>query len=591
MARHPPPTSILDMAPYGSDNDDDDGEGSLEEPMRIRTYEEELALETRARQAVKPKKAKPKASPSPKQRREPSHRVAPHAEPTNACAEKDLEIEETMLASSQFESPEDARSHDDDDLMERPRTAFEPFPTEHESSTMSQENCTLSLEPEQQLPTATEPAPLQATLSDDHDDGAAITFESNPPSDHSPSTRDAETTTQQEEPKLEEPRLEEPRGHTDVPPINVTTSSADNEIASTELSCVNGPGPTSVQDEPPVTQAPPRRVHAIVKKPIVYYQVPPPTPNSAIVGAITSVDSVPKVVPAPRHQDSTSPPSAEPVLAASRNEPELTGSSMLVPPVAVFTTTLLDDLEHYDMEIEKVVKEIEELTLLQRQRQANKPPPVVNDVTSYVQLHQTSPTTSTPRSSPKKAGHSSPRRESPRKLAPLPESKDPLDEGDKKPEALSPSYARPTRSRVSHLDAPPESPRKLRAAVKPTARIQAPRQRKPANADDKASEGRKEASTKPDKTLPPLEPKDAARQNPLGVPAHILEDGGVYPWSKLMQQVIVPQGTDSPVVYVPIFNPAYIAELKKTSPAKPSSIQPSPTKPVRHGRRTNVKPN
>ncbi|KDO26514.1 hypothetical protein SPRG_07916 [Saprolegnia parasitica CBS 223.65] len=344
---------------------------------------------------------------------------------------------------------------------------------------------------------------------------------------------------------------------------------------------------TPVQDEPTLMQASPRRVHAIVKKPIVHYPVPSPASSSNV--AIADVDTDPNLPP--RSQDLAIKTPMMPV-APPRNEPELTGSSMLVGPAATVpvstTSSLLDELEHYDIEIEKVVKEIEELTLLQRQRQATKPPLVVNE--SYVQLHQTSQTTSTPRTSPKKAGHTSPRRESPRKLDPIPLTKDSSNEEEKKPEDPPPSYARPTRSRVSTLDAPPESPRKVRAAVKPPTRIQAPRQRKPAINDDKASEVRKEAATKSDKTLPPIEHKDTARKNLLGVPAHILEDGGVYPWSKLMQQVIVPQGTDSPVVYVPIFNPAYIAELKKAPPAKPSPIKPSPTKPARHVRRTNAKP-
>ncbi|KDO26513.1 hypothetical protein SPRG_20554, partial [Saprolegnia parasitica CBS 223.65] len=82
MAGHRPPTSsILDMSPYCSDDDDTDGEGTLEEKMRILTYEEELALETRARQRSKAKKAEPKAPPSPRQRVEASSRRHP---PTNA---------------------------------------------------------------------------------------------------------------------------------------------------------------------------------------------------------------------------------------------------------------------------------------------------------------------------------------------------------------------------------------------------------------------------------------------------------------------------------------------------------------------------
>ncbi|KDO16513.1 hypothetical protein SPRG_17971 [Saprolegnia parasitica CBS 223.65] len=458
--------------------------------------------------------------------------------------------------------------------MARPQTTLKPPSTAQDSSMMGPEDDGL-------IP---EPTSVQATENDSYQDDGGLTA-SEKPSDLYQATGDSDTTVQ----------LEEPRYQDDEPTTDETTRRANGEMTSTAVRLAEASSvgeqegqTTPVQGEPALMQASPRRIHAIVKKPIVHYPAPPPASSSTV--AIADVDT--DATMPPRSKDMAIKASGMPVVV-SRNEPELTGSSMLVGPAATVpvstTSTLLDELEHYDIEIEKVVKEIEELTRLQRQRQATKPPLVANE--SYVQLHQTAQTTPTPRTSPKKAGHTSPRRDSPRKLDPIPMTKESSnEEEEKKPEDPPPSYARPTRSRASHLDAPPESPRKLRAAVKPPSRIQAPRQRKPAIHDDKASEVRKEAATKSDKTLPPIEHKDTARKNLLGVPAHILEDGGVYPWSKLMQQVIVPQGTDSPVVYVPIFNPAYIAELKKACPAKPSPIKPSPTKPTRHVRRTNAKP-
>ncbi|OQR90376.1 hypothetical protein ACHHYP_20226 [Achlya hypogyna] len=216
----------------------------------------------------------------------------------------------------------------------------------------------------------------------------------------------------------------------------------------------------------------------------------------------------------------------------------------------------MDDLEHYDMEIDRIAKEIEELTQLQQQKR-RKPAPTIC-VDSYTALYHTTKhetihpprapqSTSAPpepplepptpvntlHGSPRKPQQGFPLRKSPRKLDPLaasPRKLDPTMKCPQQPKDEAPSYAKPTQSRVSKLDTSVESPR-LRKPNKPG--IQSPR-----------------------KLHGAMKAAEKEEENPLGVPAHILEEGGVYPWSKLMQQVIVPQGTESPVVYVPIFNPA-----------------------------------
>ncbi|KAF0699437.1 Aste57867_9979 [Aphanomyces stellatus] len=70
--------------------------------------------------------------------------------------------------------------------------------------------------------------------------------------------------------------------------------------------------------------------------------------------------------------------------------------------------------------------------------------------------------------------------------------------------------------------------------------------------------------------LPPLQAATTAAF-PNIVPSQMMQDGGTYPWSKYMlqqmqqQQHLMPHqvhGGATPVVYVPILNPAYMAEVQ-----------------------------
>ncbi|CAK4110159.1 unnamed protein product [Aphanomyces euteiches] len=74
--------------------------------------------------------------------------------------------------------------------------------------------------------------------------------------------------------------------------------------------------------------------------------------------------------------------------------------------------------------------------------------------------------------------------------------------------------------------------------------------------------------------LPPLQAYPVA-----AVSSDMVQEGGTYPWSKYMlqqmqQQMINPshQGGLTPVVYVPILNPAYLAEVKQAEKKEEPSI-------------------
>ncbi|OQS07144.1 hypothetical protein THRCLA_00837 [Thraustotheca clavata] len=253
---------------------------------------------------------------------------------------------------------------------------------------------------------------------------------------------------------------------------------------------------------------------------------------------------------------------------------------------------LMDDVEHYDIEIEQVTRELEELNL--RQQHAKKSSQhQIEEAETYISLHQKFRSENTHSLMQQDDIPSNPRkrrlqdqnnvkheaydeessitkseapRKSPRKLDPI----------NKKAE---PSYAMATQSRVFFVNATSEPSHTLRAPEKPskipthspTRRATKPHRVANSESPKKLSEVSKAINAEKPTTLPPL--VSPPKTNPLGVPAHILEEGGVYPWSKLMQQVIVPHGTESPVVYVPIFNPAYIAEVKKHVVEPPSPVK------------------